>query len=146
MEAPFRFPISGLADIERLLQILATSRSIVPGSLRLAEGRELLEEQLTAEGRLESLLPLITAGNFQELVRLLWQQPLGAQRPRYLRFNARLKADAELELSMRITMPTSGNWPRWIDLEGSRDPATLARLRKVYKAIGKKAQLNLLEV
>lgn len=146
MEAPFRFPISGLPDVERLLSLLTKSPGIVPGSLRLAEGQELLVEQLLAEGRLEALLPVLTSGNFNELIRILWQQPLGAQRPRFLRFNARHKLDAGLEFSLRIAVPSSGVWPRWIDLEGSRDPATLTSLRKIYSAIGRKAQLNLIEV
>lgn len=146
MEAPFRFPISGLSDMERLLEILTTSPGVVPGSLRLVEGQELLIEQLAAEGRLQVLLPVLSSGNFQELIRVLWQQPLCAQHPRYLRFNARLRVDPDLEFSMRIDVPTTGDWPRWVDLEGSRDPAALARLRKIYKAIGQETHLNLLEV
>jgi len=146
MEAPFRFPIAGLADVERLLDVLAKSPHLVPGSLRLAEGRELLAEQLALEGRPEILVTVDKSGDFRELVRTLWKQPLHAQHPRFLRFNAKLSADQAAEFSMRIDVPTTGDWPRWVDLEGSRDPAALTRLRTVYASIGREAHLTLLEV
>src|SRR5512143_2191871 len=131
MEAPFRFPIIGLTDVERLLDALAASPYFVAGSLRLAEGRELLAEQLRSEGR-HDILPLAdTPSDLQELMRALWQQPLQSQHPHFLRFNAKLAADPAIEFSMRIDVPTSGDWPRWIDLEGSRDPAILTRLRSL---------------
>ncbi len=146
MEAPFRYPIAGLADVERLLVVLATSPHLVPGSLRLAEGRDLLGEQLSAEGRPEALAPADTAGDYGELLRALWEQPLSAQRPRFLRFNAKLADEAGGEFSMRIDVPSTGAWPRWVDLEGSRDPAVLARLRTLYRSIGHDAALTLVEV
>lgn len=146
MEAPFRYPISDLADVERLLEALAKSPELVPGSLRLAEGQELLVEQLRFEGRLEALLPAITSGDFKEVIRALWQQPLLSQHPRYLRFNAILATDPGVEFSMRIDVPTTGHWPRWIDLEGSRDPGNLNRLRTTYASIGCDAQLILREI
>ncbi len=146
MEAPFRYPIAGLADVERLLNVLAASPHLVPGSLRLAEGRDLLAEQLAAEGRPEVLPAADPAGGFVELVRALWEQPLGAQRPRFLRFNAELAGDPGVECSMRMDVPSSGDWPRWIDLEGSRDPVALVRLRWLYQSIAHDAQLAFLEV
>ncbi len=146
MEAPFRYPIAGLADVERLLNVLAISPHLVPGSLRLAEGEDLLAEQLAAEGRPEVLKAADTAGDFIELVRTLWAQPLGAQRPRFLRFNAALASDSGVEFSMRVDVPSSGDWPRWIDLEGSRDPAALAHLRPLYQSIARDAQVAFLEV
>lgn len=146
MEAPFRFPITGLVDLERLLDILATTSQLVPGSLRLAEGLGLLVEQLNCEGRLEDLSPALSSGNYQELLRRLWQQPLESQHPRFLRFNAQVAGDPGFELSMRVDVPTTGAWPRWVDLEGSRDPERLASLRKVYRSIGREAQLALLEI
>ncbi len=155
MPAPFRFPIDGLADVERLLDVLAASPELVHGSLYLAEGQELLEEQLACEGRLGAFKPALSRGDFRKLLRALWQHPLKAQRPRFLRFHAKL-ANAKLSavtdaagsgtFSMRINVPTTGALPRWIDLEGSRDPAQLARLREVYQSIGREAQLVLLEV
>ncbi len=146
MEAPFRYPIAGLEDVERLFDILAESPDLVSGSLRFSEGQELLVEQLKAEGRLRALQPAIKTGNFRKLVRALWHQPLLAQHPRFLRFNAQLMADPTVEFSMRINVPTTGNWPRWVNLEGSRDPAALARLRAIYVSIGQDARLPLLEV
>jgi hypothetical protein len=146
MEAPFRYPIAGLADVERLLDVLATSPHLVPGSLRLAEGGDVLAGQLAAEGRPE-ILPAADAGvSFIPLLRALWEQPLGAQRPRFLRFNAELAADPGVACSMRIDVPSTGRWPRWIDLEGSRDPAVLLRLRTLYQSIADDARLTLLEV
>ncbi len=146
MEAPFRYPIAGLADVERLLNVLGTSPQLVAGSLRLVEGRDLLTEQLTTEGRPDVLPAADTADSFAELVRALWEQPLGAQRPRFLRFNAELAGDPGVECSMRIDVPSTGDWPRWIDLEGSRDPAVLVRLRTLYRSIAHDAQLAFLEV
>lgn len=146
MEAPFRYPITGLADVERLLDNLATSPHFVPGSLRIAEGQELLIEQLTTEDRVVVFLMAHMTSDFRVLMRALWQQPLHAQRPRFLRFKARLVSDPSLEISMRIDVPTTGEWPRWVDLEGSRDPAMLARLRTLYKSIGREAQLTLVAV
>ncbi len=155
MEAPFRFAITGFADVERLLDVLAASPELVPGSLYLAEGQELLEEQLACEGRLGYLKPALSRGDFRRLLRALWQRPLEAQRPRFLRFYAKL-ANAKLSagndavgssaFSMRINVPTTGALPRWIDLEGSRDPAVLAHLRATYASIGREAKLTLLEV
>src|SRR5574340_826702 len=146
MEAPFRFPIKDLIDLERLVDTLATSTQIVPGSLRLAEGQELLVEQLTAEGRLEEISPVLRSLNYKRLMRKLWQRPLQAQHPRFLRFNAQITDAPGLEFSMRINVPTTASLPRWVDLEGSRDKEQLARLRKVYQLIGVEANLSLLEV
>ncbi len=150
MEAPFRFPISGFADVERLLHVLSASPELVPGSLYLAEGQELLEEQLACEGRLGYLKPALSSGDFRRLLRALWQQPLEAQRPRFLRFNAKLSAATNAAgsgaFSMRINVPATGALPRWINLEGSRDPAVLACLRAIYASIGREAKLTLLEV
>ncbi len=150
MEAPFRFPITGFTDVERLLDVLAASPDLVPGSLWLADGQELLEEQLACEGRLGALKPALSRGNFRKLLRALWQQPLEAQRPHFLRFNAKLSAVTDAvesgAFSMRIHVPTTSALPRWIDLEGSRDPAVLARLRAIYASIGREAKLTLLEV
>ncbi len=150
MEAPFRFPITGFADVERLLKVLAASPELVPGSLYLAEGQDLLEEQLACEGRLGALKPALYKGDFRRLLRALWQQPLEVQRPRFLRFNAKLSpgtsAAGSGAFSMRIPGPTAAALPRWIDLEGSRDPAMLAHLRAIYASIGREAKLTLLEV
>ncbi len=150
MEAPFRFLITGFADVERLLDVLATSPELVPGSLYLAEGQDLLEEQLACEGRLGYLKPALSRGDFRRLLHALWRQPLKAQRPRFLRFNAKLSpvtgAAGSGAFSMRINVPTTASLPRWIDLEGSRDPAMLAHLRAIYASIGREAKLTLLEV
>jgi hypothetical protein len=146
LEAPFRYPIASLEDIERLLGILAASPQLVPGSLRLAEGQELLVEQLKSERRVKHFMPLIKSGDFPNMVRALWEKPLRTQRPRFLRINAKLAADPNIELSLRIDVPTTGNLPRWVDLEGNRDPAVLAHLRMVYQEIARDAQLRLLEI
>ncbi len=146
MEAPFRFPITGLADVERLFEVLSTSPSVVSNSLRLTEGQDLLTDQLIAEGRLKEFKSVLTGGNFQKLFHLLWQKPLREQHPRYLRFNAASRFDPDLEFSLRIDVPTISRLPRWVDLEGSRDPTALASLRKTYRVIGQEAQLNLVEV
>ena len=146
MEAPFRFPIAGLADLERLFDVLATSPHLVACSLRFAEGREMLAEQLACEGRAEVLPSADACGDFRGLVRALWEQPLCSQHPRFLRFNAKLAADPSVEFSMRIDVPAEGAWPRWVDLEGSRDRAVLALLRTTYQAIGRDVRLTLLEV
>ncbi len=150
MEAPFRFPITGFADVERLLDVLATSPELVPSSLWLAEGQELLEEQLACEGRLGALKQALYRGDFRRLLRALWRHPLEAQRPRFLRLNAKLSAVTGVPgsgaFSMRINVPAAGALPRWIDLEGSRDPAVLAHLRAIYASIGREAKLTLLEV
>ncbi len=145
-EAPFRFPISGLADPERLMSVLATSPQLIAGLLRLAEGQDLLLGQLASEGRSAVLSPVLASGNYIELLRTLWQQPLLSQHSRFLQFNAKPTADPDIEFSMRIDMPTTGDWPRWVDLEGCLDPEKLARLRAVYEAIARGAQLTLLEV
>ncbi len=150
MEAPFRFPITGFADVERLLHVLSASPELVPGSLYLAEGQDLLEEQLACEGRLGYLKPALSRGDFRRLLHALWRQPLKAQRPRFLLFHAKLSAVTDAvgsdTFSMRIRVPVTGALPRWIDLEGSRDPAVLARLRSIYTSIGREAKLTLSEV
>lgn len=156
MEAPFRYPIAGLADVQRLLDVVARSRLIVPGSLRLAEGGELLAEQLAAEGRGGDPLPEplavegpgvpAQAGDYRLLLTALWQHPPAASRSRWLRFNATLAGDPGVECSLRIDVPTVGDLPHWVDLEGSHDPAAFARLRSLYASLAREAGLVLLEV
>ncbi len=148
VEAPFRFPIRDFTDVERLLTALAKSPLLVPGSLHLIEGADLLARQLAEEQRGSRVLPgqARTPAGLIALFRTLWTHPLTAQRPRFLRLEASLSADPALSLSLRLDAPTVDALPRWVDLEGSRDPAVLARLLAVYRAVGQDAGLTLQEV
>ena len=91
MEAPFRFPLQNLGDLEKLLGALNASPDLVPGSLRLTEGLDLLAEQFTAEGRRK--LP----GDMVRLFRALWRRPLQTQRPRFLRLEAQVRERLEAD-------------------------------------------------
>src|SRR5512142_2226199 len=100
MEAPFRLPLKNLGDLEKLLGALNASPDLVPGSLRLTEGLDLLAEQFTAEGRRK--LP----GNMVRLFRALWRRPLQTQRPRFLRLEAQVREPPPHVLSLRVDVPT----------------------------------------
>src|SRR5512136_1059812 len=117
MEAPFRFTIQNLQDLERLLAALDASSDLVPGSLRLTEGMDLLVEQFAAEGRRRPPRDILA------VFRALWRRPLQAQRPRFLRLEAQVLAPPPQTLSLRVDAPTPDALPRWVDAEGSRDAA-----------------------
>jgi len=118
---------------------------LVPCSLRLAEGREMLAEQLTCEGRAEVLLSVDTCGGFRELLRALCSNrfALSTSLPA-LQCQARGRSRCRVLHAHRCAH--RGRLATRVDLEGSRDRAILARLRTTYQSIGRDAQLTLLEV
>jgi hypothetical protein len=148
MEAPFRFPIQGIEDLERLVTVLAQSPLLVPGSLRLTEGIDLLAQQFAAEGcnAQDLLVHADSAGGITSLFRALWACPLFTRRPRFLRMEAIPAADPTTVLSLRVSVPTVDDRPRWVDVEGSRDRVKLAQLIGLYRALGEQAGLELYEV
>ncbi len=149
LEAPFRFPIREFSDIERGIMALATSRNVTPGSVWLAEGADLLSQELLAEHRTQEV-PLVaqakTAADIVVLLRALWDHPLAEQRPRFLRVEAVLAIDPSMRLSLRVNVPTVEARPRWMDLDLDRDPHVRERQLQVWQAIGQTAHLELLAV
>ena len=135
MEAPFRFPLKNLDDLEKLLAALDASPDLVPGSLRLTEGMDLLAGQLAAEGRRKP------RGGIVGLFRALWRRPLQAQRPRFLRLEAGLREPPPRVLSLRVDVPTVDAFPRWVDAEGSHDAKELARLLEIYRRLSQATQI-----
>ncbi len=75
LEAPFRFPIKQLADVERAINALATSPEVMAGSVRLVEGADLLSKELLIEPR-DQEVPLVaharTAADIVVLLRALF--------------------------------------------------------------------------
>ncbi len=140
MEAPFRFTIHDLHDLEKLLAALEASPDLVPGSLRLTEGFDLLAEQFKIESRQEPPRDVLS------LFRTLWQKPLRAQRPRFLRLEAHVLAPPPLILSLRVDVPTLDAFPHWVDAEGSRDAKDLARLLDIYRHLSQASQLTFITV
>jgi hypothetical protein len=140
MEAPFRFKIEGLQDLEKLLAALDASPDLVRGSMRLTEGMDLLAEQFAAEGRRKPPRSILA------LFRALWKSPLQAQNPRFLRLEARVLAPPPPVLSLRVDVPTVDAFPRWVDAEGSRDPAEMAHLLDIYRRLSQASQLPFLAV
>jgi hypothetical protein len=135
MEAPFRFTIQNLQGLEKLLTALDTSPDLIPGTLELTEGMDLLAEQFAEEGRCPP------ANRIPALFRELWQCPLQAQRPRFLRLEAKVLAPPPDVLSVRVDVPTVDALPRWVDAEGSRDPAETAHLMEIYRRLSEASQL-----
>ncbi len=149
LEAPFRFPIKGLADVEQLFQALQSSPHLVAASLRLTEGADLLAQQLAGEKRGGDQALLHRAqqqGAWTSLLRALWEHPLATQRPRFLRFEAELAANPAVTLSIRIDVPVLDARPRWINAEGSRDPVQQSQLIAVYRALAQASGLAFVEV
>ncbi len=149
MEAPFRFPITSFSNVERLLSALASSPDFVAGSLRLTEGTDLLARQLTEEKRrddLDRLARANTAAGIEALLRSLWEHPLTAQRPRFLRIEASLAAKPSIPLSLRINVPTREALPRWIDLDVDRDLQVREQQLQALQSIGESAGLKLVAV
>ena len=140
MEAPFRFAIQNLQDLEKLLAALEASPDLVPGSLSLTEGMDLLTEQFAAEGRRRPPRSMLA------LFRVLWRRPLQAQRPRFLRLQAQVLVPPPPMLSLRVDVPTVDAFPRWIDAEGSRGPAELAHLLDIYRRLSQVSQLPFIAV
>ncbi len=140
LEAPFRFPIKDQSDLEKLLAALAASPDLVPGSLRVSEGLDLLAEQFAEEKRKRPPRE-ITA-----LFRALWNKPLQAQRPRFVRLQAQVREPPPAALSLRVDVPTIDAMPRWVDAEGSRDAAELERLLEIYRRLSQASQLSLISV
>ncbi len=140
MEAPFRFPIKDLVDLEKLLAALAASPDLVPGSLRVTEGLDLLAGQLAQEKRPR---PPRKVG---ALLRVLWNKPLRAQRPRFLRLEAQVREPPPTTLSLRMEVPTIEGKPRWVDAEGSRHAAELSRLLAIYRRLSQDTHLPLITV
>ncbi len=140
MEAPFRFTIQNLHDLEKLLAALDASPDLVPGSLRLTEGMDLLVEQFAAEGRRRP--PRDSLAVF----RALWRRPLQAQRPRFLRLEAQVLTPPPQMLSLRVDVPTRDAFPRWIDAEGSRDATESAHLLDIYRRLSQASQLAFIAV
>jgi hypothetical protein len=140
MEAPFRFKIDALSDLERLLTAIVASPDLVPGSLALTEGMELLAEQFAAEGRHQP------PGSALALFRELWECPLREQRPRFLRLEAQVLVPPPAALSLRVDVPTRDAFPRWIDAEGSRDAAALAHLLDIYRRLSQASRLPFIAV
>ena len=149
LEAPFRFPIKQLADVERAIHALATFPEVGPGSVRLGEGADLLSKELLAEHR-DQEVPLVTqaktAADIVVLLRALWDHPLTEQRPRFLRVEAVLAIDPSIRLSLRLDLPTVAARPRWIDIDVARDPQVRERQLQVLRAIGRAVHLDLLAV
>ena len=149
MEAPYRFIIANLQDLENFFATLANSPDIVPHSLRLSEGAELLEKQLEREGRpsdrvLVSQAQTITG--ILALLRELWNHPLSAQQPRFLRFNATLASAPHTTLSVRIDVLTIESLPHWVDAEGDRDPVANSRLIAAYHRLSETSRLRFVQV
>ncbi len=140
MEAPFRFKIEALPDLERLLTAIGASPDLIPGSLALTEGMDLLAEQFAAEGRRQP------PGSVLTLFRELWECPLHEQRPRFLRLEAQVLAPPPAGLSLRVDVPTIDTFPRWIDAEGSRDAAALAHLLDIYQCLSQASRLPFIAV
>jgi hypothetical protein len=140
MEAPFRFRIQDLQDLERFLAAVDASPDLVPGSLGLTEGMDLLAEQFAAEGRCRPPANILT------LFRALWDRPLQAQRPRFLRLEARVLAPPPPLLSLRLDVPTVDALPRWIDADGSRDAAELAHVLDIYRRLSQASELPFIAV
>ncbi len=140
MEAPFRFPIESFADVERLFNVLVRSPHVAAGSREMTEGAEMLMQQLMDEKRGDDAA--LVRCDCIHLLRVLWGNPLQAQRPRFLRFNAKLATDPAIMLSIRIDVPTRDSIPRWIDAEGNRNPTIQKKLIAVYRAIADEAALK----
>ncbi len=140
LEAPFRFPIKDLNELERLLVALAASPDLVPGSLHVTEGLDLLAEQFAREKRKPP------SREIPALFRTLWNQPLQQQRPRFLRLEAQVREPPPPIISLRINVPTVEAMPRWVDAEGSRDAAELERLLAIYRRLSQATQLPLIAV
>ncbi len=140
MEAPFRFMIQNLRDLEKLLAALDASPDLVRGSVRVTEGFNLLVEQFATEGRGQPPRDILA------LFRALWQRPLQTQHPRFLRLEAQGHEPPSLVLSLRIDVPTTEAYPRWIDAEGSRDASQSARLLAIYRRLSQASQLPLITV
>ncbi|MGE5262937.1 MAG: hypothetical protein ACM3S0_06115 [Acidobacteriota bacterium] len=140
MEAPFRFPLKNLDDLEKLLAALDASPDLVPGSLRLTEGLDLLAEQFATEGRRKP------RGGIVGLFRALWRRPLQAQRPRFLRLEAEVRQPPPRVLSLRVDVPTIDALPRWVDAEGSRDAKELARLLEIYRLLSQATRIPFISV
>ena len=140
MEAPFRFPLGNLDDLEKLLAALDASPDLVPGSLRLTEGLDLLAEQFATEGRRKP------PGDMVRLFRALWRRPLQAQHPRFLRLEAQVREPPPRVLSLRVDVPTVDALPRWVDAEGSRDAKELARLLEIYRRLSQATRIPFISV
>jgi hypothetical protein len=149
VEAPFRFMITSLSDVEFLLSTLADAPFIALNSLRLTEGAELLEKRLSLEQRpsdRDLVAQAQTLTGIQSLLRALWNRPLTVQEPRFLRFDAKLLANPKVSLSLRIDVPTVESFQRWVDAEGSRDPSTQKQLLAAYHALSEVSHLRFVEI
>ncbi|MBI4785928.1 MAG: hypothetical protein HY782_02645 [Chloroflexi bacterium] len=149
MESLYRFPIRHFEDFERLLIALGTSPALVPGSLRLAEGADLLKEELTAECRHLETIRLDhtnTPGGLIALFRCLWNHPLAIPQPCSIALEAQVAARPSFCISLRLDAPTAAGLPRWVDLGTEHERAAPTRLSRICQALAKSAALTLQQV
>ena len=149
MESLYSFPIRHFEDFERLLIALGTSPDLVPGSLRLAEGADLLMEELTAECREFDKVRLDhtnTPGGLIALFRCLWNHPLAIPHSHSVVLEANLATRPSLCISLRLDVPTVAALPHWVFLEAGHDRAAQTRLNRIYRALAKTAGLTIQEV
>ncbi|HEX9077381.1 MAG TPA: hypothetical protein VF932_16450 [Anaerolineae bacterium] len=149
MEASFRFPIKGLNDLELFLTALGACHDLVPGSLRLTGGLDILTQQLAEECRDHDILRVghaQTPGGLIALFRCLWIHPLAHPAPCVLQLEARLATDPADIICLFLEIPSVGTLPRSVEATGSNIPAARKRLAAVYRSICRSAGLTFEQV
>ncbi len=146
MEPPFRYPIRDFHDLERLFTAIGACYSLVPGSLRLTEGADVLARFLTEECREHDRLRLDhaqTPGGLIGLFRCLWNHPLDAPLPCVLRLEATLKSNPSDHLYILLEVPARGARPCKVLAGVYGDTEAQERLATVYRSIAMAARLTL---
>ncbi|MGE5263699.1 MAG: hypothetical protein ACM3S0_09975 [Acidobacteriota bacterium] len=145
MEAFFRIPISGVHDLERLLTAVGACQELLPGSLHLTEGVDILARQLVAECRDKDVLRVDhaqTPGGLIALFRCLWIHPLARPAACVLRLEARLGSNPAEGICLFVEIPAAGRLPRWVDAKVNGAPAARKRAAAVYRSICRCAGLT----